>query len=113
MLTISACSPISSLDISQGNDKGTQYRSAIFFHGDAQREAATASMADQQKHHSKPIATQIVPATTFYAAEEYHQQYLAKVGLIMPITAANPGMQGGQSPKKGCTDPIACYGLRK
>jgi peptide-methionine (S)-S-oxide reductase len=67
----------------QGNDSGTQYRSAIFYHGDAQRAAAEQSAADfQQRLHERgygDITTEIVPAGEFYFAEDYHQQYLHKV----------------------------------
>lgn len=67
----------------QGPDWGTQYRTAIFFHSPEQRSQAQASKEalDRSHHYSKPIATQIVPAVTFYAAEDYHQQYLEKRGL--------------------------------
>jgi peptide-methionine (S)-S-oxide reductase len=67
----------------QGPDYGTQYRSAIFFTTPEQETAARASKAALEKSHrfSKPIATQIVPAVTFYEAEDYHQQYLEKKGL--------------------------------
>ena len=68
----------------QGNDIGTQYRSAIFVQNDAQRKAAEASKTMYQEHLSAAgygaIATEIVgpPAPDFYFAEDYHQQYLAK-----------------------------------
>ena len=67
----------------QGPDWGTQYRSAIFFHTPEQHTAAEASKETLEKAHrySKPIATQIVPAVTFYPAEDYHQQYLEKRGM--------------------------------
>ena len=67
----------------QGPDWGTQYRSAIFFHTPEQKVAAAASQASLEKagRYSKPIVTQIVPAETFYPAEDYHQQYLEKRGL--------------------------------
>jgi len=67
----------------QGPDWGTQYRSAIFFTDPEQQSAAIASKAALEKSHrfSKPIVTQIVPATTFHEAEDYHQQYLEKKGL--------------------------------
>ncbi len=67
----------------QGPDRGTQYRSAIFYHSEAQREAAIASK-DQWGASGKfqrPIVTEITPASTFYRAEEYHQRYLEKQGL--------------------------------
>jgi peptide-methionine (S)-S-oxide reductase len=67
----------------QGPDWGTQYRSAIFFHTPEQKSAAAASQASLEKagRYTKPIVTQIVPAETFYPAEDYHQQYLEKRGL--------------------------------
>ena len=67
----------------QGPDWGTQYRSAIFFYSPEQQAAAKASKQKLEAAHrfSKPIVTQIVPAETFYEAEDYHQQYLEKRGL--------------------------------
>ena len=67
----------------QGPDVGTQYRTVIFYHDDAQRAAAEASKAEIERsgRFKRPIATEIVPAQTFYRAEEYHQQYLEKRGL--------------------------------
>ena len=67
----------------QGPDWGTQYRSAIFFHSPEQETAAKASKdaLEKSRRYSKPIVTQIAPATTFYEAEDYHQQYLEKRGL--------------------------------
>ena len=67
----------------QGLDFGSQYRSAIFYHDDAQRAAAEASKqaADTSGRFPRPIVTLIVPAATFYRAEDYHQQYLDKRGL--------------------------------
>jgi peptide-methionine (S)-S-oxide reductase len=66
----------------QGNDVGTQYRSAIYTYGDEQQRAAEASRAAYQKVLTTaghgPITTEIAPAPEFYFAEEYHQQYLAK-----------------------------------
>jgi peptide-methionine (S)-S-oxide reductase len=67
----------------QGNDVGTQYRSGIYVTSQAQRLAAEASKAAYQKVLSAngygPITTEIVDAPPFYFAEDYHQQYLAKV----------------------------------
>lgn len=67
----------------QGPDVGTQYRSVIFFHTPEQQHAAHASKVnlEQSGRFRRPIATAIEPAQTFYRAEEYHQQYLAKRGL--------------------------------
>jgi peptide-methionine (S)-S-oxide reductase len=65
----------------QGPDVGTQYRSAIFYHNEAQHAEAIASRDALQKTLKRPIVTQIVPAVAFYPAEEYHQRYLEKRGL--------------------------------
>jgi peptide-methionine (S)-S-oxide reductase len=67
----------------QGPDFGTQYRSGIFYYSPAQEQEARDSKAklEQSGRFSRPIVTQIVPATTFYEAEDYHQQYLEKRGL--------------------------------
>ncbi len=67
----------------QGPDFGSQYRSVIFYHTPEQQVAALASKEKLQGSGSyrRPIVTQIVPASTFYRAEEYHQQYLEKRGL--------------------------------
>ncbi len=66
----------------QGNDVGTQYRSAIYAYDDEQLQAAErtriAYEADLAKAGYKPITTEIAPAPPFYYAEDYHQQYLAK-----------------------------------
>lgn len=66
----------------QGNDIGTTYRSGIYFYSEAQRAAAKSSRAIFQKRLSAAgygmITTEIIPATEFYYAEDYHQQYLAK-----------------------------------
>jgi len=66
----------------QGNDVGSQYRSAIYFTSEAERDAAIASRETYQKMLDAsghgPITTEIAPAGPFYYAEEYHQQYLQK-----------------------------------
>jgi peptide-methionine (S)-S-oxide reductase len=64
----------------QGWDIGDQYRSAIFFHDEEQKEAALRSKAQEQANSQAPIVTEIEPAQTFYRAEDYHQQYLEKRG---------------------------------
>ena len=79
----------------QGNDVGTQYRSAVYYHSAEQKAAAEAS---RQRHASavgKDIVTEIVPAGVFFDAEDYHQHYLFK---------------GGQSREKGDVSSIRCYG---
>jgi peptide-methionine (S)-S-oxide reductase len=59
----------------QGNDEGPQYRSAIFYHSDAQKTLAEASKKAAQANFDKPIVTEITAAATFYPAEKYHQNY--------------------------------------
>ena len=66
----------------QGNDMGTQYRSAIYYHSEAQKIAAESSLAAYQQELQKSgfgtITTEVAAAPEFYYAEDYHQQYLAK-----------------------------------
>jgi len=64
----------------QGWDFGSQYRSAIFCHDAGQMELATASRDARQRSLRRQIVTQIVPASAFYRAGEYHQRYLEKHG---------------------------------
>ncbi len=61
----------------QGADVGTQYRSAIFYHDDSQRQIAEATIRELNEAQiwDRPIVTQVVPGETFYAAEDYHQGY--------------------------------------
>jgi len=67
----------------QGPDFGTQYRSTVFYHSDEQRLAAEKKIEELkvEGRFSKPIVTQVVPAETFWRAEEYHQKYLEKRGM--------------------------------
>lgn len=67
----------------QGLDIGSQYRSAIFYHTAEQRRIAVESKRRLQESgkFDRPIATEVVPASTFWRAEEYHQRYLEKKGL--------------------------------
>ncbi len=67
----------------QGPDVGIQYRSAIFYHNQEQKDAAETSKLrlDGSKRYNRPIVTTIVPAPVFYRAEEYHQKYFKKHGL--------------------------------
>ncbi len=67
----------------QGPDRGTQYRTVIFYHDEEQQRLAEASkqMLDESDRYSEPIATEIVPASTFWKAEEYHQRYFEKHGI--------------------------------
>jgi len=65
----------------QGPDVGSQYRSAIFFHTPEQEAIAKASKEKAQSLFKNKIVTEITPASEFYKAEDYHQQYLEKRGL--------------------------------
>jgi peptide-methionine (S)-S-oxide reductase len=67
----------------QGPDIGRQYRSVIFFHTPLQEEIAKRSKQELESsgRHSRPVVTEIQPASQFYRAEEYHQRYLQKRGL--------------------------------
>jgi peptide-methionine (S)-S-oxide reductase len=89
----------------QGPDIGDQYRSAIFTHSPEQQAAAEASKARVQERFSRPIATEIRPITTFYPAEDYHQDYYAKnghepychvvpVGVLRDLGLIGAGAQG-------------------
>jgi len=64
----------------QGNDAGTQYRSAIFYHSPEQKAVAeeVISNLNAAKLWSGPIVTEVTPASTFYVAEDYHQEYFAR-----------------------------------
>ncbi len=67
---------------SQGPDHGSQYRSAIFYKDDSQKEVSERVKIELEKNHAwpGPIVTEITPAQTFYKAEEYHQKYFLKNG---------------------------------
>ncbi|HSG99489.1 MAG TPA: peptide-methionine (S)-S-oxide reductase MsrA [candidate division Zixibacteria bacterium] len=67
----------------QGPDHGTQYRTAIFYYSDQQKEAAEKSIAAlaASGRFDRPIATEVTPAREFWRAEDYHQRYLQKRGL--------------------------------
>lgn len=80
----------------QGNDRGTQYRTGVYTHSPEQAAAAKARFElEAVKYGKKPIATENLPATAFWPAEKYHQQYLEK---------------GGQNAEKESTETIRCYG---
>jgi methionine-S-sulfoxide reductase len=67
----------------QGPDIGDQYRSAIFYFDDKQKEVAEKVKAEKQKDFGKPIVTEITRATAFFPAEEYHQKFTEKTGQGM------------------------------
>jgi len=79
----------------QGNDRGTQYRSGIYYHNDEQKDIANNFIKEVQPKYKDKIVVEVVKADKFWPAEDYHQKYLEK---------------GGQGAKKGCLDPIKCYG---
>ena len=64
----------------QGADVGTQYRSEVFYHSEAQKEKAEQYIQwiEQEKLYNKPIVTKVSPASIFYVAEEYHQDYYSQ-----------------------------------
>lgn len=66
----------------QGNDVGTQYRSAIFYHNEEQREKAQyyKNKLNDEKAYANPVVTEIAPFTAFYKAEDYHQNYYNENG---------------------------------
>lgn len=70
----------------QGSDVGTQYRSAIFFHSPGQEQAARETIAKITADGvwSDPIVTEVTPASTFWQAEDYHQEYFDRVGSRNP-----------------------------
>jgi peptide-methionine (S)-S-oxide reductase len=74
----------------QGNDVGTQYRSAIFTHSDTQKRAAEAVIRrlSDEKLFSRPIVTEVVPASAFHIAENEHQEYFQRVGARNPYCSA-------------------------
>ncbi len=77
----------------QGNDIGTQYRSAIFPHGEAQEAAARAAIVRAQARHAVPVVTTIEHSDDWYVAEDYHQEYFEREG------ASNPYCQVVVAPK--------------
>jgi peptide-methionine (S)-S-oxide reductase len=63
----------------QGNDRGTQYRSAIFYHDEKQREAAERAKERAKARWGDGVVTEIVPASQFWVAEDFHQDYLQRI----------------------------------
>ncbi len=117
----------------QGNDVGTQYRSAIYTFNDAQRKAVDTSKAAYQKALSAKglgtITTEVAPSGGFYFAEDYHQQYLAKnpaaiADLAAPVCRARSApasawldrlhwMEGRQRPSIFCGPRLLCASWAK
>jgi len=79
----------------QGNDRGTQYRSGIYYHSEEQKTIAENFIKEVQPRYRDKIVVEVKEASQFWPAEEYHQKYLEK---------------GSQKANKGCLDPIKCYG---
>lgn len=74
----------------QGNDVGTQYRSAIYYHSPEQKAIAEQKIAQVSHLWSNPIVTEVAPIDTFYAAEDYHQEYFKRnpyQGYCMAVVA--------------------------
>jgi peptide-methionine (S)-S-oxide reductase len=88
----------------QGFDVGTQYRSVIFYHDEAQQAAALASKQklEQSGRYRKPIATEITAAGPFYRAEEDHQRYLEKRGL----TSCTVELRDPAAPRERWKSPV-------
>ena len=84
----------------QGSDRGTQYRTGVYFHSPEQEKIAKERFESEQTKYSRPIASECLPAQPFWPAEQYHQQYLEKGGRF----------NSPQDASKGATDPIRCYG---
>ena len=72
----------------QGNDVGTQYRSAIFPHSAEQEQAARSAIARAQADWDRPIVTTVEPLSTWYPAEDYHQEYFEREGGNNPYCMA-------------------------
>jgi len=79
----------------QGNDRGTQYRSGIYYHSEDQKNIALEFIKEMQPKYKEKIVVEVLQADKFWPAEDYHQNYLEK---------------GSQKAAKGCLDPIKCYG---
>lgn len=79
----------------QGNDRGTQYRTGVYFHTSEQEKKAIARFESEKGKYQRQIASELKAARPFWPAEKYHQQYLEK---------------GGQNAKKNATERIRCYG---
>ena len=62
----------------QGNDRGTQYRTGIYYEDPADREPILAAISRQQRKYTVPVVTEVLPLDNFYPAEQYHQDYLKK-----------------------------------
>lgn len=80
----------------QGNDRGPQYRSAIFYTNDSELEIAQSSITDvAEKLYDAPIVTELIPFDIFYQAEDYHQDYFIRTGNRNPYCTfvVNPKVQ--------------------
>jgi peptide-methionine (S)-S-oxide reductase len=85
----------------QGSDRGTQYRTGVYFHTPQQQAIAQPRFAKEQAKYKRPIASELKAADTpFWPAEKYHQQYLEKGGRF----------NDPQDASKGSTEKIRCYG---
>lgn len=76
----------------QGADMGDQYRAAVFYHSDAQRDTASKWVARTAEKLGKKVSTQVVKAGVFWMAEDYHQQYYMKNGVAAcPVPTKSGG----------------------
>ena len=90
----------------QGLDFGSQYRSAIFYHGAAQEALAIESRDLEQKSRRRQIVTEITPASAFYRAEEYHQRYLEKHGHASCAVTIGGQARGGEGTTAGAHEAM-------
>lgn len=84
----------------QGNDRGRQYRTGVYYHSEEQEKLARERFEIEQKKYKRSIASECRRAQPFWPAEKYHQQYLENGGRT----------NSPQSAGKGCKDTIRCYG---
>jgi len=92
----------------QGPDRGTQYRTGIFFHSTDQEKVALTAIERHQPKWQKKITTEVTPATTFYRAEEYHQQYFEKNGVShcrLPVVCPGGAPTPPSSQRRGPNPP--------
>jgi peptide-methionine (S)-S-oxide reductase len=105
----------------QGNDVGTQYRSAIFYASDAEHAIASAAIELEQERLGRPVATTLEPLREWAAAESYHRTPCPSPSMFAPRPTHSPRRNCsvcpekylaklGQTDAKGATEPIRCYG---
>ena len=70
------------MSINRGNDRGSQYRSGIYYVDEEGRDIAENVLAEQEKRNAVPVVTELLPLSNFYPAEEYHQDYLTRTRAV-------------------------------